>query len=217
MKGITYAEYRQLLGKEKLIMKKNIVKRIIALFLLIVLCALGLFACKKNKIEVGGKVKADVNLSSIIVTASIKNDIFTLDDHINLVVGYGFWGSDIRRYLSDGKPLEMSIECGGFTVFDGESVFDGGYHKATINYSGSEYFADKKGKRYYVPNHYETYTLKFNSTEEQIQGRIIIQAFFDYEEYNWKPGYRTKIFYAVDKKKIAFSEKSDEDAKKKLS
>lgn len=198
-------------------MKKNIVKRIIALFLLIALCVVGLFACKKNKIEAGGEIKADVNMSNIIVTASIKEDVFLRNDHINLIIGYGFWGSDIRQFLNDGKPLEMSIECERFTVFDGENVFDGGYHKATMDYSEREYFADKKRKRYYVPNHYETYTLKLNSTEEQIQGRIIIQAYFDYEEYNWKPGYRTKIFYAVDKKKIAFSEKSDEDAKKKLS
>ena len=192
-------------------------KKIVTCLLLIGLCIAFFCSCKKNEVEAGGEIKADVNMSNIIVTASIKEDVFLRNDHINLIIGYGFWGSDIRQFLNDGKPLEMSIECERFTVFDGENVFDGGYHKATMDYSEREYFADKKRKRYYVPNHYETYTLKLNSTEEQIQGRIIIQAFFDYEEYNWKPGYRTKIFYAVDKKKIAFSEKSDEDAKKKLS
>ena len=100
-------------------MKKYTIKKIAICLLLVGFCITFFCSCKKNEIEVGGKVKADVNLSNIIATASIKEDVFLRNDHINLVVGYGFWSSDIRQFLNDGKPLEMSIVCERFTVFDG--------------------------------------------------------------------------------------------------
>ena len=215
MKGITYAEYRQLLGKEKLIMKKNIVKRIIALFLLIVLCAAIFCACKKYKIDVGGKVEPCKPSPDTAVRVMMKKSVYSQDEDIEVRFGYGFRFSSLNEsYLKEGVPMEILIDCEGFSISDGETVYADHYSKSIMSYSNKEYIADKKRNRY-MPNHFETYTIKVNSEEKQTEGSISFVAGFSSEGSISMDS--AIIFYATEEGKISFSEKSVEDAKKKLS
>ena len=65
-----------------------------------------------------------------------------------------------------------------------------------------------------MPNHFETYKFRFRSEEETAQGRIVIHAGF--AENNLWDSDGTTIYYAANKDKIVFSEKSENDAKSKL-
>ena len=98
--------------------------------------------------------------------------------------------------------------------FDGEDVFQNEYNKSITEYSDNEFFCDKKRKHYY-PNHYEAYTFRLRTHQEDAHGSISFIMLVEPAE-NTRLGDSITIFYAMNKEKIAFSAESEKDAKKRL-
>lgn len=190
------------------------IKKIIGTVLVVVLCLTSLCACKKYKIDVGGEVQPDKFLSPLAIRAMMKETVFLRDDNVNITVGWGFRSSDIRSFVAEAIPIEFTIKCDGFSVFDGEDVFQNEYNKSITEYSDNEFFCDKKRKHYY-PNHYEAYTFRLRTHQEDAYGSISFIMLVEPDE-NTRLGDSITIFYAMNKEKIAFSAESEKDAKKRL-
>ena len=195
-------------------MKNNSMKRILGILMLIILCAVSLCACKKYKIDVGGKDYGDKPLAVTVARMKMEDNDFSRDDNVNIAIGWAFRASSFRGFGAE-KPICFSIKCEGFTVFDGEDVFQDEYNKSITGYlDDNTYLAVKKGRRY-QPQNYETYTFHLRSSNEEVHGRITVSVIIDYGE-GVSAGDAVSVFYAANEEEIAFSGKSVEDAKKKL-
>ncbi len=189
-------------------------KKIVCILLLVILSLTVFTGCKANAIDVGGRVEGCKPSSSVTVRVRMKKNVYSIDEDIDIQVGYGFRFSDIRSYVENETPLELIIKADNFTISDGENSFEDCFEKSTTEYIDSGFVATLKGKRY-MPNHFETYTLRFRSGEDQVQRKLFFNAGLRIQENIWE-GDSVMLFFAINDKSVAFSEKSAEDAKKEL-
>ncbi len=189
-------------------------KKLSCFLLLIVLMGMVFAGCKANAIDVGGRVEGCKPSPSVTIRVRMKKSVYARDEDIEIAVGYGFRFSDIRSFVENETPLELIIKAENFTISDGEASVEDRFEKSTTEYTDHKFIATLKGKRY-MPNHFETYTLRFRSGEDQLQSKLFFTVGLRIQE-NILEGDGVSLYFATNDKSVTFSEKSSEDAKKKL-